>query len=42
LLLLDGAVSRYLAVLTLTEPHLKHGALVIGENTVKQSPEYLR
>jgi predicted O-methyltransferase YrrM len=41
LLLLDGAVSLYLPVLRLVEPHLKDGALVIGENAVEQSPGYL-
>jgi len=41
LLLLDGAVSLYLPVLKLVEPHLKNGALVIGENAVEQSPGYL-
>lgn len=41
LLLLDGAVSLYLPVLKLLEPHLKDGALVIGENAVEQSPGYL-
>jgi predicted O-methyltransferase YrrM len=41
LLLLDGAVSLYLPVLTLLEPHLRDGALVIGENAVEQAPGYL-
>jgi predicted O-methyltransferase YrrM len=41
LLLLDGAVSLYLPVLKLLEPHLKDGALVIGENAIEQSPGYL-
>jgi predicted O-methyltransferase YrrM len=41
LLLLDGAVSLYLPVLQLLEPHLRDGALVIGENAVEQSPGYL-
>jgi hypothetical protein len=38
---LDGAVSLYLPVLKLMEPHLADGALVIGENAVEQSPGYL-
>jgi predicted O-methyltransferase YrrM len=38
LVLLDGAFSLYLPVLKLVEPHLRPGALVIGENS---SPEYL-
>jgi predicted O-methyltransferase YrrM len=41
LLLLDGAVSLYLPVLKLVEPHLRSGAFVIGENAVEQSPRYL-
>jgi predicted O-methyltransferase YrrM len=41
LLLLDGAISFYLPVLKLLEPHLSAGALVIGENAVEQSPGYL-
>lgn len=41
LLLLDGAVSLYLPVLKLLEPHLKDGALVIGENAIEQAPGYL-
>jgi predicted O-methyltransferase YrrM len=36
---LDGAFNLYLPVLRLLEPHLKAGALVIGENAVE--PEYL-
>lgn len=41
LLLLDGAVSLYLPVLKLVEPHLRSGAFVIGENAIEQSPGYL-
>ena len=41
LLLLDGAVSLYLPVLMLVEPHLRTGAFVIGENAIDQSPGYL-
>jgi predicted O-methyltransferase YrrM len=41
LLLLDGAVSLYLPILKLLEPHLRDGALVIGENAIEQSPGYL-
>lgn len=36
---LDGAFNLYLPVLKLLEPHLKSGALVIGENAVE--PGYL-
>jgi predicted O-methyltransferase YrrM len=39
LVLLDGAFSLYLPVLKLLEPHLRDGALVIGDNA--QSPGYL-
>lgn len=41
LVLLDGAFSLYLPVLKLLEPHLNRGALVIGENAVDESGEYL-
>jgi predicted O-methyltransferase YrrM len=41
LVLLDGAFSLYLPVLKLLEPHLKAGALVIGDNAMEQSPGYL-
>jgi predicted O-methyltransferase YrrM len=39
--LLDGAFSLYLPVLTLLEPHLRSGALVIGDNAMEQAPGYL-
>ena len=39
--LLDGAFSLYLPVLKLLEPHLREGALVIGDNAMEQSPGYL-
>jgi predicted O-methyltransferase YrrM len=39
LLHLDGSFSLYLPVLKLLEPHLKEGALVIGENSF--DPAYL-
>lgn len=38
---LDGAFSLYLPVLKLLEPHLRTGALVIGENAVDDSRAYL-
>lgn len=41
LVLIDGAWSLYLPVLRLLEPHLKAGALVIAENAVDQSGDYL-
>ncbi|WIM85855.1 class I SAM-dependent methyltransferase [Candidatus Mycobacterium wuenschmannii] len=41
LVLLDGAFSLYLPVLKLLEPRLAPGALVIAENAVEESGEYL-
>jgi predicted O-methyltransferase YrrM len=41
LLLLDGAFTLYLPVLKLLEPRLSPGALVIAENAVEQSGDYL-
>lgn len=41
LVLLDGAFSLYLPVLKLVEPQLSPGALVIGENAIEESGEYL-
>jgi predicted O-methyltransferase YrrM len=45
LLMLDGAFSLYLPVLKLLEPHLKDGAIIIGENAFEQAdgyPDYVR
>jgi|SRR5579862_4095982 len=42
LVLLDGAFSLYLPVLKLLEPHLKPGALVIGENSFGEYLDYVR
>jgi predicted O-methyltransferase YrrM len=39
---LDGAISLYLPVLKLLEPHLKAGALVIGENSFGEYIDYVR
>lgn len=39
LLLLDGAFSLYLPVLRLIEPHLRQGAVILGENAFE--PDYL-
>jgi predicted O-methyltransferase YrrM len=39
--LLDGAFSLYLPVFKLLEPHLRSGALVIGDNAMEQAPGYL-
>jgi predicted O-methyltransferase YrrM len=41
LVLLDGAFSLYLPVLKLLEPHLGQGALVIAENAIDDSGDYL-
>lgn len=41
LVLLNGALTLYLPVLKLLEPRLSPGALVIAENAVEQSGEYL-
>jgi predicted O-methyltransferase YrrM len=41
LVLLDGAFSLYLPVLELLEPHLNRGALVIGENAIDETGDYL-
>jgi predicted O-methyltransferase YrrM len=41
LVLLDGAFTLYLPVLELLEPRLSPGALVIAENAVEQSGDYL-
>ena len=41
LVLLDGAWSLYLPVLKILEPHLAAGALVIAENAVDESGDYL-
>lgn len=41
LVLLDGAFTLYRPVLDLLEPHLRGGALVIGENAVEEAGDYL-
>ncbi|MER2091920.1 MAG: class I SAM-dependent methyltransferase [Saccharopolyspora rectivirgula] len=41
LVLLDGAFTLYRPVLDLLEPKLRSGALVFGENTTEQVPDYL-
>ncbi|MGV9797824.1 O-methyltransferase [Mycobacterium sp. NPDC003449] len=41
LVLLDGAWTLYLPVLRLLEAHLSPGALVIGENAIEESGDYL-
>ncbi|KAK4163950.1 class I SAM-dependent methyltransferase [Cladorrhinum sp. PSN259] len=41
MVLLDGAFTLYLPVLKLLEPHLRPGALIIGENCFKQAGGYV-
>ena len=41
LVLLDGAFSLYLPVLKILEPQLSPGALVIAENAIEESGDYL-
>jgi predicted O-methyltransferase YrrM len=41
MVMLDGAFTLYLPILKLLEPHLKPGAIIIGENAFEQAPGYL-
>ncbi|XXY44957.1 hypothetical protein WME91_33655 [Sorangium sp. So ce269] len=41
MVLLDGAFTLYLDVLKLLEPHLKPGAVIIGENAFEQASGYI-
>lgn len=41
MVLLDGAFTLYLPVLKLLEPHLRPGAIVIGENAFAQGHGYI-
>lgn len=41
MVLLDGAFTLYLDVLGLLEPHLKPGAIIIGENALRQASGYI-
>lgn len=41
MVLLDGAFTLYLPVLKLLEPHLKPGALIVGENALPDAGGYL-
>ncbi|MDE1150279.1 MAG: class I SAM-dependent methyltransferase [Azospirillaceae bacterium] len=41
MVMLDGAFTLYLPILKLLEPHLKPGALIIGENAFAQAPGYI-
>lgn len=41
MVMLDGAFTLYLSVLKLLEPHLKPGAIIIGENAFAQAGGYI-
>lgn len=41
MVMLDGAFTLYLSVLTLLEPHLKPGAIIIGENAFQPASGYI-
>ncbi|WP_437932588.1 O-methyltransferase [Sorangium sp. So ce291] len=41
MVLLDGAFTLYLDVLKLLEPHLRPGAIIIGENAFEQASGYI-
>lgn len=41
MVLLDGAYNHYLAVLRILEPHLAPGSLIVADNAVDLSGEYL-
>lgn len=41
MVMLDGAFILYLPVLKLLEPHLKPGALIIGENALAEASGYI-
>jgi predicted O-methyltransferase YrrM len=41
MVMLDGAFTLYLPVLRLLEPHLKPGAIIIGENAFEEASGYI-
>ena len=41
MVMLDGAFTLYLPILKLLEPHLKTGAIIIGENAFAQAGGYI-
>jgi predicted O-methyltransferase YrrM len=41
MVMMDGAISLYLAVLKLLEPHLRSGALIISENALEGVGPYI-
>lgn len=42
MVMLDGAFTLYLPVLKLLEPHLKPGAIIIGENAFTEAGGYIK
>ncbi len=41
MVMLDGAFTLYLPILRLLEPHLKPGALIVGENALEEASGYI-
>ena len=41
MVMLDGAFTLYLPILKLLEPHLKPGAIIIGENALAEAGGYI-
>ncbi len=41
MVMLDGAFTLYLPILRLLEPHLKEGAIIIGENAFAEAGGYI-
>ncbi|WP_342731830.1 class I SAM-dependent methyltransferase [Bradyrhizobium sp. B117] len=41
MVMLDGAFTLYLPILKLLEPHLKPGALIVGENAFEEASGYI-
>lgn len=41
MVMLDGAFTLYLPILKLLEPHLKAGAVIVGENAFAEAPGYI-
>ena len=41
MVMLDGAFTLYLPILKLLEPHLKPGAVIVGENALEEASGYI-
>lgn len=41
MVMLDGAFTLYLPILKLVEPHLKPGAIIVGENAFEEASGYI-